>query len=208
VAFGVRTQPLGEGFLYRHARRVVVRFAARLLELDLPPEATLYMAFTRQALNAVNQIRDKARALRVFGAVIGFPRERIEYAPVPLRQPVRRKTWGDGARRALSLIVTNSTRPLRWVALLGLAARVEPGLRGLRVRHRLWKERVAEGWITLSLSISGLFFCLFLILTVCASTSAGCSRRRATAGYFVAEERASSVLVADATRRNVVHGSS
>lgn len=210
VAFGVRTIPLGEGPVYNLARRAVVRFAAALLELDLPADATLYMAFTRQALNAVNQIRDKSRALRVFGAVIGFPRQRIEYEPVPRRKPVRTKSWRDGVRRALSLIVTNSTRPLRWVSVLGVLASFVSLLYALYVcAVALWKPHVAEGWTTLSLSISGLFFLQFLILAVaCEYLGRLLEETRDRPAYFVAEERASSVLVADATRRNVVHGSS
>jgi hypothetical protein len=210
VAFGVRSVPLGEGPVYNCARRAVVRFAAALLELDLPADATLYMAFTRQALNAINQIRDKSRTLRVFGAVIGFPRQRIEYEPVPRRQPVRRKSLRDGVRRALSLIVLNSTRPLRWVSLLGvLASSCSLAYALYVVGIALWKAHVAEGWTTLSLAISGMFFVQFLILAVaCEYLGRLLEESRDRPAYFVAEERASSVLVADATRRNVVHGSS
>jgi glycosyltransferase involved in cell wall biosynthesis len=209
IAYGVSPRPAIHGFLYGLGRRLFARLASRVLEIDLPAGATLYMAFTRQALNAVNQIRDKARAVRIFGAVTGFPVERIAYAQMPRRSRPRSKSVREGLRRAVSLIVTNSTKPLRWMSLLGVGS---ASLCLLYVAYvfavAIWKERVAEGWITLSLVFTGLFFLLFLILAVvCEYVGRLLEESRDRPSYFVAEERSSSVLVADATRRNVVHGS-
>jgi len=209
VAFGVRTTPSEQGWAYRVLRRRFVRLAARLLELDLPVEATLYMAFTRQALNAVGQIKDKSRALRIFGAVVGFPRQQIAYAPVPRRTPVRRRSVREGLERGVSLIVTNSTKPLRYVALLGLFASL------LNVFYLVYvlliallKSHVAEGWVTQSASVSGMFLFLFLILSVLAEyVGRLLEESRDRPSYFIAEERHSSVLIVDATRRNVVNES-
>jgi glycosyltransferase involved in cell wall biosynthesis len=209
VAFGVRTTPSEQGWAYRVLRRRFARLAARMLDLDLSEDGTLYMAFTRQALNAVGQIKDKSRALRIFGAVVGFPRQQIAYAPVPRRTPVRSKSVGEGLERGVSLIVTNSTKPLRYVALLGLVASLLNALYLVYVLAiALFKPHVAEGWITQSASISGMFLFLFLILSVLAEYIGRLleeSRDRPL--YFVAEERQSSVLIADATRRNVVNES-
>jgi len=210
IAYGVRTTPPPSGFLYRAGRQGFARLASRVLGLDLPAEATLFLAFTRQALNAVNQIRDKARAVRVFGAVTGFPRQPLSYAQRPRRGSLRARSVRDGLRRAASLLVTNSTRPLRWMAALGLLASALCLVFMLYVFGvALFKDRVAEGWITTSLVISGLFFFLFLILAVlCEYVGRLLEEVRDRPAYFVAEEQSSSVLVADATRRNVVHGSS
>jgi glycosyltransferase involved in cell wall biosynthesis len=209
VAFGVRTTRSEQGFAYRALRRRFVRVAARMLDLELPVDATLYMAFTRQALNAVGQIKDKSRALRIFGAIVGFPRQQIAYAPIPRRTPVRSKSLGEGLERGISLIVTNTTRPLRYVALLGLFASVLNALYLVYVLLiALFKTRVAEGWITQSASVSGMFLFLFLILSVLAEyVGRLLEESRDRPSYFVAEERQSSVLIADVTRRNVVNES-
>jgi hypothetical protein len=104
------------------------------------------------------------------------------------------------------MVVTNSTRPLRYVALLGMGA---SGLSFLYLLYvlaiALFKKHIAEGWITLSVTMAGMFFVLFLILAVIAEYIGRLleeSRDRPL--YFVAEERTSSVLIPDATRRNVV----
>ena len=209
VACGVRTTASEQAWAYRLLRRRFARLAARMLDLELSADATLYMAFTRQALNAVGQIKDKSRALRIFGAVVGFPRQQIAYAPIPRRTPVRKKPVGEGLERGVSLIVTNSTKPLRYVALLGLAASLLNALYLVYVLViALFKSHVAEGWITQSASVSGMFLFLFLILSVLAEyVGRLLEESRDRPAYFVAEERQSSVLIADATRRNVVNES-
>ena len=209
VAFGVRTTPSDQGWAYRVLRRRFTRLAARMLDLELSEDATLYMAFTRQALNAVGQIKDKSRALRIFGAVVGFPSQPIAYAPVQRRTPVRSKSVAEGLERGVSLIVTNSTKPLRYVALLGLVASLLNALYLVYVLAiALFKPHVAEGWITQSASISGMFLFLFLILSVLAEyVGRLLEESRDRPLYFVAEEGQSSVLIADATRRNVVNES-
>ncbi len=209
VVFGVRTTPSEQSWLYRALRRRFSRLSRRMIDPDLPENVTLYMAFTRQALNAIGQFKDKSRALRIFGALVGFSREIVSYEPVPRRTPVRLKSVRQGLELGVSLIVTNSTQPLRLVTLLGLTAST------LNLAYlmyvfaiALFKPHVAEGWITLSASISGMFLFLFLILSVlCEYIGRLLEETRDRPLYFVAEERNSSVLVADATRRNVVHES-
>lgn len=209
VVFGVRTTPSEQGWLYRALHRRFARLAGSMIHLDLPDEATLFMAFTRQVLNAMGQFKDKSRALRIFGALVGFSRDLVPYAPAPRRRPVRTKSVRQGLEHGISLIVTNSTRPLRLVALLGLAASMLSAAYLVYVLAiALFKPHVAEGWITLSATISGLFLFLFLILAVlCEYVGRLLEESRDRPLYFVAEERNSSVLVADATRRNVVHES-
>jgi glycosyltransferase involved in cell wall biosynthesis len=209
IAFGVRNRDLSQGAMYLAFRRRFVRLLARLLEIDVPDRASLYMAFTRQALNAILQIKDKSRALRIFGVVVGFPRHAIEYDPKPRRSEVRPKSVLEGIDRGVSMIVNNSTRPLRYAALIGLAA---SGLNLLYLCYValvfVFKDRPAEGWVTTSFAITGMFFVVFAILTVFAEYLGRLleeSRDRPL--YFVAEERNSSVVVEDSDRINVVNES-
>ncbi len=209
VVFGVRTGPSEQSWLYRKLRGRFARLSSALIELDLPEAATLYMAFTRQVLNAMGQFRDKSRALRVFGALVGFSRDVLPYQAAPRRNPVRSKSIAQGLAHGVSILVNNSTRPLRLVALLGLGASLLNAAYLVYVLAiALFKPHVAEGWITLSASISGMFLFLFLILAVlCEYVGHLLEETRDRPLYFVAEERNSSVLIADAARRNVVHDS-
>jgi len=209
IVFGVRSRALAHGALYGLGRHFYARSTAHIFELELPAQASLYMAFTRQALNAVSQIKDKSRALRVFGAVVGFPRSFITYDPLPRRPSVRRKSVTEGLERGVSLLVTSSTRPLRYVALLGLGASL------LSFAYLVYvlvvvliRKRVAEGWVTLSVTTSAMFVVLFIILAVLAEyVGRLLEETRDRPLYFIAEERSSSVVELDQARRNVVHES-
>lgn len=207
VVAGVSTGPPSQGFVYRVGQRTFAALARGVLDADVRSDATLYTAFTRPALNAMGAIKDRSRALRLYGAVIGWPREVLEYAPVARRGAIRRKRVMEGLERGVSILVTNSTRPLRWVSLLGFLGSVLNLLYILYVvAIALFKERVAEGWITLSLSISGMFFLLFAILAVLAEyVGRLLDETRDRPLYHVAEELTSPSMLADATRRNVVH---
>ena len=167
------------------------------------------MAFTRQTLNAVIQIKDKSRALRIYGSVVGFDRRYLEYEPTPRRPHPRPKGVGEGIGRGLSLIVTNSIQPLRLVTYLGLLASLFNVVYiGYVFLIWIFKEDRSEGWVTTSLQSSTMFFLLFIILTVLSEYVGRLFAEmldRPT--YFVAEERISSVMISDEGRRNVVEQS-
>src|SRR5207244_1834823 len=76
-----------------------------------------------------------------------------------------RESLFEAADTALAVIVGNSTRPLRLVGWLALGAAFLNLLYiGYVFAVRIFKTRVAEGWMTLSLQNAGMFLLLFLIL--------------------------------------------
>jgi hypothetical protein len=103
------------------------------------------------------------------------------------------------------MVVTSSAHPLRLLAGLGLLAS------GLNLLYMIYvvaifflKDQVAEGWTTLSLQASGMFFLVFLILTaLCEYVGRILEESRDRPLYYVVEEKNSNVLIADAERRNV-----
>jgi hypothetical protein len=67
-----------------------------------------------------------------------------------------------------------------------------------------WKDRVVEGWTTLSLQIAIMFFLLFTTLIVIAEYLAHAFEEvKDCPLYHVAEETASSTAVTDARKRNI-----
>jgi len=68
----------------------------------------------------------------------------------------------------------------------------------------VWKERVVEGWTTLSLQIAVMFFFLFTTLIVIAEYLAHAFEEvKDCPLYHVAEERCSSTAMSDARKRNI-----
>jgi dolichol-phosphate mannosyltransferase len=206
IVFGLRTKKLREPLSYSIGRRMFTRIVRNLLEIDLPERATLFMALTRQTLNAVLQIKDKSRAMRIFGSFVGFSHHFLEYEPIQRRSTMRPKPLLDGLERAVSLIVTNSTHPLRLVSLLGVVMAFFNVLYIVYViLIHTFKEHVAEGWTTTSLQQAVMFLFVFAILSVlCEYVGRLLEESRDRPLYFIAQERTSSVMIRDEDRRNVV----
>jgi len=207
IVFGLRASPRPhESLFYGLGRRVFNRLARWLLDIDVRDRTTMFLAMTRQSMNAVAQIKDKSRALRLFGAYVGFPHRFVEYEPVERRPRPRRKGLREGFERATSLIITNSTQPLRLMSLLAVFGCVMNLIYVVYVvTVNLVKAKPAEGWTTTSLQHAFMFALLFAILAVmCEYVARVLTEMRDRPQYFVAEERSSSVMIRDEDRRNVV----
>jgi len=206
IVFGLRTTTPDERWAYSLGRRLFTRLVRRFLDIELPERSTLFLAMTRQSMNAVAQIKDKSRALRIFGSYTGFPHTYLDYEPRLRRAAPRTKSLLEGLERGTSLIITNSVQPLRLVSMLGLAmAALNVVYMLYVVAIALFKPHVQEGWITTSFQNSFMFLFAFMILSVlCEYVGRLLAESRDRPLYFVAEERTSSVMLRDEDRRNVV----
>lgn len=180
-------------------------YCNRRLKLNIPENSTYFRVLSRQAVNAITQIKDHSRFLRSFSAQVGFPGESFEYEPVNRRSRRRPRKLLDSIALAAGIVVANSTHPLRLVSWLGL------GLSMLNVLYMgyvllvyLFKAQVAEGWATLSLQNAIMFFCLFLFVTVlCEYIGRIVGELRTRPHYYTLEEHNSSVVIANEDRKNV-----
>lgn len=202
---GVRTRRDEESFGMRIGARFFYWYCNRILKFNVPRNSTYFRVLSRQAVNAVAQIKDRMRFLRILSVDVGFPVEEFLYEPIHRRRERRPRRLLDAIDVAVGIVVSNSTHPLRVVTWLGLAA---SGLNLLYMLYvvaiYLFKHAVAEGWATLSLQISGMFFCLFLFMSVlCEYIGRIVSEVRSRPLYHTLEERNSSVVVAHEERRNV-----
>jgi hypothetical protein len=119
--------------------------------------------------------------------------------------PPRRTPLAATVAEAVSMLVTHSPAPLRLVSYLGgLASLLNVVCMAWVVVANVWKERVVEGWTTLSLQIAVMFFFLFTTLIVIAEYLAHAFQEvKDCPLYHVAEERISSTAMSDARRRNI-----
>ena len=114
--------------------------------------------------------------------------------------------WLDVFDQGMAFVVLSSISPLRLVSYLGIVA---GSLNLLYVVYviavNLVRDHVAEGWTTLSVQMSAMFFMVFLILVM---ISEYVGRTLEEAGdrpiYDVLEERNSSELLPLHDRRNIL----
>lgn len=206
IVFGIRRTRAGEPTWLRGGASLFYSLCNRWLGLGLPRNSTHFRVLSRQALNAVIRTHDRTRYLRTLSAFVGYGNQGFEYDQKQRRTPPRTKSVVESIELALSIVIANSTRPLRLVTWLALFISAFYLLYMLYiVGIYLFKPRFAEGWVTLSLQSAVAFFFLFLILTV-VSEYLGRLLGEVKEGplYYVLEERNSSTLIADEERRNVV----
>lgn len=206
IVYGVLTSRAGQSPLMRAATWLFYRIAVHFFRLPLTPNATVFRVLSRQAVNAVIQIKDKYRFFRLLSASVGFRSEPLPYRPVYRYGRPRQKEFLEALQLAVGIIVSNTIHPLRFASLVGLLA---AGLNGLYALYIvgvfLFKPAVAPGWTTLSLQVAGMFFAVCLILAfLCEYVGRILEESRDRPLYYILEEHNSSVLLADQSRRNVV----
>jgi dolichol-phosphate mannosyltransferase len=208
VVYGVRRDRTGEPLWHRLGAFFFYLLASRLFQGTLPRNTTHFRVLSRQAVNAMARIKDRYRYLHLLSFYVGYSAQSFTYAPVWRDTKRRGRGFWESLRLAIGMSVAHSTHPLRWVTWLGLGASVlNLAYICYVVAIYAFKDTVAEGWTTLSLQSSGMFFLLFLILTVLAEYVGRLVEESADRPlYYVLEERNSNVLVAD-KRMNVVQES-
>ena len=207
IVYGIRKQRAPEPPLIRLGVRLYYWLVNRVLGLHLPKNTSDFRVFSRQSMNAILQIKDRLRYLKTFSSYVGYATQPFEYLPIQRREKPRSRSLLESVNLAISVIVSNTTRPLRFVSWLGLLVSC------LNVAYAAYvvavyfflRGEVVAGWATRSLQTSGMFFVLFVILTIlCEYIDRLLGETQDRPLYYILEERNSSVLIRDVDRKNVV----
>jgi dolichol-phosphate mannosyltransferase len=206
VVYGVRKDRKGEPMLMRSGVDAFYWYFNRVLKINLPKNSTEFRVYSRQAVNAITRIKDRLRYLRTFPDYVGYGNEGFTYTSIQRRPQPRVRGLLESFKLAVNMVVANSTHPLRVVSGLGLALSTLSLLYSLYVvLVYLLVDNVVAGWATRSLQTSVMFVFLFLILAVlCEYVGRLLDEVKDRPPYYILEERNSSVLIADETRKNVV----
>jgi dolichol-phosphate mannosyltransferase len=147
--------------------RLLYRIASRLLGYDIVMEDGFMRLFSRRVVNALTQIRSRRRFIRHYGAIVGY---RHAYVMAEGGDPIRHVNRVEKINFLVSLVVNNSIRPLRLASLLGLFASILSLLYLLYILFVtvIREGRLAEGWLTTSVTTTTMFLLLFVILSVLA----------------------------------------
>lgn len=142
-------------------------FCHYLLKIPLTKNATQFRVFSRQVVNAINQVQDKYRYLPLLSFYIGYKYQTFTYEPIMRYEVSRTKTLVEYLNLALQIIVVNSVYPLRFASYISiLVSLFNIVYIGYVVLVYLIKEKVAEGWVTLSIQNAIMFFSISIILAI------------------------------------------
>lgn len=208
IVYGIRNNREGDSLLLRAGAALFYWYCEKILKLNLPKKTTQFRALSRQAVNAIMQIKVRQRYLRILISYVGFANESFVYEQINRSGKPRKKSLLEAVNLAVNIIFA-SRHPLRIVSLIGvLASIINLIYTGFIIRTYFFGDSVAQGWIRFSLQSAVMFFFVFLILTILSEYIGHIfieSENRPL--YYVIEERTSAVLVADQARRNVARDS-
>lgn len=209
ILVGIRRNRFDEPLWMRLGANLFYWICRRLLKIPLIKNSTQFRVLSRQVVNAITQIEDKHRYLRILSSYVGYRSQTFTYEFIKRYRKPKPKSFLELIALASQIVVVNSSRPLRFASYIGLLASVVNVIYiGYIVLVYLLKNHVAEGWVTLSFQNAVMFFFISIILTIlCEYISSILDRIKGRPAYYVAEEKNSSVLIADRERRNIVKDS-
>ena len=206
VVLGVAPFPSTPGLAYRALRWAFYRVARGLLGIEPSRINSGYRCLTRAAVNALTRVRRRRRFFSLLASEIGLTTVTHDYGFISRSGKTPRVNLRRSARTAASMAVNHSAAPLRLVSMLGLGGSAMSLAYSLYVVVvYLFKQDVMPGWTTLSLQVSGLFFLVFVMLTMIGEHLGRLMDEAVDRPlYHVREEQASAVMLSDLARRNVM----
>ncbi len=211
IVHGVAENPPHRTAVRELAGNMFRCYCKKHLGVELKRGAEDFRVMNRQAVNALLQVREQSRYLRVLTLTLGYQHKSFVYKRIECGKPERRGYWVQEAARAVDLLTANSRHPLRLVTLVGMAGALLDLLYGGYVlavflgKKLILHESPAAGWTTLSLQQSGMFFFVCVILTVMSEyIGIILGEVRSRPLYFIGHEANSSVLLEETVQSSIV----
>ena len=209
MVIGVDDRGMGGGPARLFLKRLFHAYMQRFLKAQLVPATTSFHVLSRRMVNALTQLSEGSRQLRLLSATVGYRRHAFAYTLLARSGRGGRRSFAEELNMGVELLTSQTRQPLRWLSWLGWGASLLNVLWiGYTVLIYLFKEDVAPGWTTLSLQHGLMFFLLFTILAVlCEYVGRIFDQTRGRPLYFIGDEKNSSVLQMEPQQRNIVHHS-
>ncbi|MGN5288678.1 glycosyltransferase [Aeromonas sp. 11P] len=178
--------------------KIFRKFAGRLLnaiDYHLPPNSTGLRCLSRRAVNSVTMTGKYHHQLYLRIQKTGYPSYAFKYEITANNN--EKKTFLNGLRQLVHLLVFNSSRPLRWMSSLGLIGSSTAFIFATySLLAHLINGHVVEGWTTTILFMSMLFMFQFIMLAFFGEYIGRLlDEKEGHADYSVVFEKNSSVMV-------------
>ncbi len=208
IIYGLRSDRLERRpfSLYNWLSKAFFRVYRSITKENLPIAASTLRLYTRRALNSFLDNGDRYSLFPVIGAFSGlryrtFNYDRINRTGQPISQ-----SYSGAVSRAFRLIFLSSHYPLRLLSITALAGAFLNVIYSIYILLvNLFKSKVAEGWTTLSLQNSVMFFILFLILAVLSEYVARLVMASQNRPFYLVTRESRSLVLIRKNEINVVH---
>lgn len=192
---------------YALAYKLYYHTCELLLERPQIYRSTHYMALTRTALNALLKIQNSYRYLRVLSMYAGYKVRTLRYEQIQRRERMRHRKFLPLLDTSVSMIVSNSVRPLRLAGLLAiLTSFLDFSYLIYVVLTRYLLDDVQYGWASISFQNAVMFGILFLVLAIiCEYLARLLEEIKIRPLYYIETELQSNTMLQDSDVRNVVY---
>lgn len=168
------------------------------------------MGLNRKAINSITRTRRKSRNLSYINYLIGFKKLVIEYKPLKqLSDKLNAENFFKLLISTLDIIISNSFRPIRILSFLGMTASGFFLIYALIITILVFafnqRNLAPQGWISVAIVLSSLFFLLFSLLTLISEYIIRIiNETRDEPIYFVSEEIDKTILLSKRKTLNIV----
>lgn len=203
VVQGVSAIPIKGSKVGQLGRKLFYWYNRHYIGIDIPLNATYFASYSRRAVNSIAQSTRSQKHIRHLARRVGYAYEVVPYQPLkPLDTNKKLKT---GFIEALEIAISYSTHPLRFVTWLGFGAGVLNVIYAVYVLLvNIFSKNVVEGWTTMSLQLSFMFFLLFIAIVILSEYIGRIlTESYKDPHYYVNDELTSTVALADTNKRNV-----
>lgn len=154
-----------KSFFYRFARKgfdVLYKF---LNKTTIAEDIYPYRLFSRRITNRILQDQHPEMILRHLPKNIGYKREELNYSSEFKAFPNTGFLYS--IKKGLKFLISTSDAPMRLVSMLSVFGALMNVIYSIYILIiAIVKEEVAEGWVTLSLQQSGMFFLISIFFFI------------------------------------------
>jgi len=166
AVFALNAQKPRQSLTYRACFSIFSALYKFFNGIHIAKDAPQYRVLSRRVVNFILQHPMPSVTYRHLTASGGFTKVHLTYSAQP-KLGSSQKHIRDSIDRGMRLLVSTTRGPMRLVTSLSLFGAVSNLLYSAYViAVAIFKENIAEGWVTLSLQQSGMFFLLSLVLLV------------------------------------------
>ena len=204
VIIGIAERPRTMG--YKIARTLSNKLL-HSINYYIPKNATPVRCLSRRAINTILRTGNLNHQFFIKVANTGYPEKNYNYELLN-RDVLKKRTLLSGISQSMQLMIFNSTKPLRWVSLLGILGSLSALIFAIySIVVNIIKNDVIEGWTSMVFFSSFLFMILFIILAFLGEYIARLLNENSNQkNYYISNEETSTILL-EADRFNVLHQS-
>jgi polyisoprenyl-phosphate glycosyltransferase len=208
VVYGLRSdRTQGRSTIYNFLSKIFFRLYRQITRENLPIAASTLRLYTRRALNSFLDNGDRYSLFPVIAAFSGLRYKTFNYQRLSRTGKPQNQSYLQATFRAFRLIFLSSHYPLRVLSLTALIGAFLNVLYSIYVLLiNLFKSSVAEGWTTLSLQNSVMFFILFMILAVLSEYIARLVLSSQNRPFYLVMRESKSLVLMRKQDLNVVKG--